>query len=327
MSTGGGGGGGSTTTVQKSDPWSGQQPYLSQVFQNAQDLYQNPSDYPQYYQNSTVSPFNDMQSNSINSLYNYGQNGGSGALQSADKSLQGTLNGDYLSQGNPYQAQLNQNILASVVPGLTAQFTQGNNMNNPAAAYAVSQGATNALANSEYGNYQQERQNQLSASYQAPVESNAVQSALQGGYNAGSAQQQQSQNELTDQVNRYNYNQNLPYQMLNTYDNFINGTYGGTTSQTQPYYSNGLANTLSTASSLGTLGYLGYMALSDRRVKKNIKRIGKLKNGIGAYEFDYIWGGPRCIGVMADEVERIIPDAVITGRDGIKMVNYALLGD
>jgi hypothetical protein len=48
--SGGGGGGGTQTTVQKSDPWSGQQPYLSQQFAEAQKLYQNKT--PQYNQDA-----------------------------------------------------------------------------------------------------------------------------------------------------------------------------------------------------------------------------------------------------------------------------------
>lgn len=41
------GGGGTNTTTQKSDPWAGQQPYLKDVFAEAQRQYQAPG--PQYY--------------------------------------------------------------------------------------------------------------------------------------------------------------------------------------------------------------------------------------------------------------------------------------
>ncbi len=34
-------GGGSTQTVQKSDPWEGAQPFLKDVFQQSQGLYQS----------------------------------------------------------------------------------------------------------------------------------------------------------------------------------------------------------------------------------------------------------------------------------------------
>ena len=49
-------GGGSTTTVQKADPWSGQQPYLKEIFQEAQGLYQSGGMAPAYYPGQTVAP-------------------------------------------------------------------------------------------------------------------------------------------------------------------------------------------------------------------------------------------------------------------------------
>jgi len=40
MSLGGGGGGGTTTQVQKADPWAGQQPYLTDLYRQAQQQFQ-----------------------------------------------------------------------------------------------------------------------------------------------------------------------------------------------------------------------------------------------------------------------------------------------
>lgn len=50
----GGKGGGGTTTVQKSDPWEGQQPYLTKAFKQADKLYSNGSLAPDYYSGQTV---------------------------------------------------------------------------------------------------------------------------------------------------------------------------------------------------------------------------------------------------------------------------------
>lgn len=71
---------------------------------------------------------------------------------------------------------------------------------------------------------------------------------------------------------------------------------------------------------------------SDPRVKENIVRIGQHPLGIGLYLFDYKpefreqWGNHRQFGVMADEVEAVLPAAVTTHADGYKRVNYRLLG-
>lgn len=82
---------------------------------------------------------------------------------------------------------------------------------------------------------------------------------------------------------------------------------------------------------IGNLGYNIYK-MSDINTKENIKEIGKLDNGIKIYAFDYkpefkdLAGYGRFIGVMAQEVEKVIPEAVVTTSNGYKAVNYAMLG-
>ena len=68
------------------------------------------------------------------------------------------------------------------------------------------------------------------------------------------------------------------------------------------------------------------MVVSDVRAKKDIAPVGKLGSGLGLYRFRYIGGDKIFVGVMAQEVEAIRPDAVIRGDDGFLRVNYARLG-
>jgi hypothetical protein len=76
----------------------------------------------------------------------------------------------------------------------------------------------------------------------------------------------------------------------------------------------------------GALGGAGIKAAaSDRRLKKNIKRIGTHALGIGLYTWDYLWGQPYT-GVMADEVEKVMPEAIIIHPSGFKMVDYGMMG-
>ena len=71
---------------------------------------------------------------------------------------------------------------------------------------------------------------------------------------------------------------------------------------------------------------------SDRAFKTNWARVGTHPLGIGLYLFDYktefqeLAGHGRRFGVMADEVETVMPEAVVTYPDGYKRVNYAMLG-
>ncbi len=62
-------------------------------------------------------------------------------------------------------------------------------------------------------------------------------------------------------------------------------------------------------------------SFSDIRLKTNIKRIGTHPAGVGLYEFDYIWGGGKQVGVMAQELEQVRPDAVFE-VGGFKAVDY-----
>jgi hypothetical protein len=73
----------------------------------------------------------------------------------------------------------------------------------------------------------------------------------------------------------------------------------------------------------GGLGTLGGMIFSDQRVKDEIRQVGTLHNGLPVYAYRYKWGGPTQLGVMAQDVEQVNPEAVIE-VEGIKMVNYDL---
>ena len=64
---------------------------------------------------------------------------------------------------------------------------------------------------------------------------------------------------------------------------------------------------------------------SDRRLKTNIVKIGEYLNGLNKYSWTYLWGEDST-GAMADEVEKLIPEA-IGMKLGYKTVNYALLGE
>jgi len=71
----------------------------------------------------------------------------------------------------------------------------------------------------------------------------------------------------------------------------------------------------------GKAGGFGNL-FSDIRLKKNIKKISTRPDGLNVYEFDYIWGGGRQVGLMAQEVQGVYPDAV-SESGGYLMVNYS----
>jgi hypothetical protein len=68
------------------------------------------------------------------------------------------------------------------------------------------------------------------------------------------------------------------------------------------------------------------LVLSDRRLKTGIARLATLASGLGLYRFRYLWSCVEHVGVMAQEVLEVMPEAVRTGADGFMRVEYRMLG-
>lgn len=67
----------------------------------------------------------------------------------------------------------------------------------------------------------------------------------------------------------------------------------------------------------------GIFTISDKNLKENIVQIGEFAGELGVYEYNYLGSEQRVTGFMAQEVERIVPDAVIAfNHAGNKAVNY-----
>lgn len=89
----------------------------------------------------------------------------------------------------------------------------------------------------------------------------------------------------------------------------------------------GSNNLMSGAFGLGAaaLSNPAIMAFSDERLKENVEQVGRLPGGPNLYEYE-MKGDPsdaRQVGVMAQEVERTQPDAVVRDPSGYRKVNYS----
>jgi hypothetical protein len=65
---------------------------------------------------------------------------------------------------------------------------------------------------------------------------------------------------------------------------------------------------------------------SDLALKHDVVLLGHLANGLGYYRFSYIGSDTAYVGVIAQEVEEVMPEAVTRGRDGYLRVFYDKLG-
>jgi hypothetical protein len=74
----------------------------------------------------------------------------------------------------------------------------------------------------------------------------------------------------------------------------------------------------------GLAGSLGssLIQFSDERVKENVEKLGEYSPGINWYSFTYKGSGEPKVGFMAQEVEKVIPGAVLE-IGGLKAVDYS----
>ena len=92
-------------------------------------------------------------------------------------------------------------------------------------------------------------------------------------------------------------------------------------------------NAANNAMTQGLFSLGGAALMSDIRTKENIKHIAWLPNGLPVYTYEYkeefkdhpLAGHGTHTGVMAQEVESMYPNAVITLDNGYKAVDYGQL--
>lgn len=68
------------------------------------------------------------------------------------------------------------------------------------------------------------------------------------------------------------------------------------------------------------------VAVSDSRLKKDIVKVGMLTDDIALYSFRYLWSDEVFVGVMAQDLLAVRPDAVVTSASGFYAVDYGALG-
>ncbi|WVT74020.1 hypothetical protein QM996_02580 [Sinorhizobium chiapasense] len=129
----------------------------------------------------------------------------------------------------------------------------------------------------------------------------------------GAQKDQRSQDELNAKIQRHDFEQNQPLANIANMINLANG--GNYSNTTTPVYSN-------TAGQIGgaLTGLLGLLSMCDERTKIVFECVGKFPNGIPMYRFAYKDNPDEVfIGPLAQEVEAVMPDAVIE-INGIKHI-------
>jgi hypothetical protein len=206
---------------------------------------------------------------------------------------------------------LNQAQLSGLQAGNTLfqQGMQGAQFGNQAQQQLLN----NQLANANLGNQAQQQQfNQALTQYNMPL--NTL-SALRTGA--------QVQNPTFV---------NAPQQATTAGADILGATQANYNAQMGGFNAAQAAQSNLNSGLMGLGGTLGAAAImSDIRTKENITQVYWLPNGLPVYTYEYKpeykdeAGHGVHIGVMAQEVEQVMPEAVITRADGIKMVDYGVL--
>jgi hypothetical protein len=341
----GGGGGGrvderTTTTRNEIDP--ALRPYVDFGLSEARRLYEAPG--PSYFPGKTyVGP-----SDTTLSALRAGETraaAGSPLLREAQAENLANIQGKYLS-GNPFfegafnpAARAAQQSYYDAIQNVSSKAASAGRYGSGAYGQLTDRaGGTFATALTDiagklsYENYENERKRQAAATAAAPGMAEADYGDIQRLLAIGQGREAYSEKELQDEINRYNYEQNLPSAKLQS---FLSGVYGapsgGVSTSTQPIYSDpgkeALGNLLGIAGTAANV----YTAFSDIRTKENIVNIGNGKHNLPVYIFEYKpeWkdeaGHGKFVGYMAHDVEKVAPQAVRTRADGIKQVCYALV--
>lgn len=344
------GGGGTTpsTTVQQTkqsnEPPSYIQPYLKKGIQDLTALYDRGTA-PGYYPGATVAAPSANTQAAMTALYERGVRG-SPYGKSIMANLDETMGGKYLDvNANPwFQKALaagfrpqTEQFMQEVLPGLEGRFALSGRYGSGAhtgttdrAVDSLNRAQADAAAKASSGAYDAERSRMLTAAGTAAGLFPQLQAAdyqdIEAMGQAGAGWDRQNQARIDADIARYNYDSNKDWNYINRYLASLNAGYpggemngtmrGSAMPSTNP--SQDMWNTILKGASVA----LPFFLPSDKRLKEDIAPVGALNDGQTVYSYRYK-GDPRTqIGLLAQEVERVRPDAVARHPSGYRMVDY-----
>lgn len=321
-------GGGTRVSTSESAPWEEQIPYLTAGFDEARRLYDRGA--PSYYSKDTLAGFDPAQTAAQHNVLGYAMGPRAAAQQAGaeDRLLKGLSGQIDTASFNPMMAalgsQMKNQLEANVLPGIRQNLVEyqpgggsrGDIVQGNAIASANQQ-MLNKAAEMTYGAQQAAQDRALNFAQTYPSIMSAPLGMASAMGDVGAARRAMTQETINRDMARHQYESTAPQNALQNYMAMVQGNYGGTTTQTTPG-----------PSGLQTIGQIASIAApfmgSDIRIKENIVPEGMKWRGLQVYAYNYIGDSTPRRGVMAQEVEQVRPDAVVT-IGGVKHVNYGAL--
>ena len=227
------GGGGTQTIYQKLDPV--QAKFVEYGLDQALSQYQNP-DMPSFYPGDTfVGPSEQTQAG-LDAAQNRAVTGNP-LIPAAQQQVFDTISGEYLTAGNPYFTDVFNTASDAAQQKYFDAMNQINSQASMAGRYgsgamadlqdrATSQFAkslTDTAGKLAFDNYATERQNQLAQTQLAPFMAAQDYADIDRLLQLGQVAEGYEGMALEDDINRFNFNANLPAIKLNQ---FLNAAYG-----------------------------------------------------------------------------------------------------
>jgi len=223
------------TTTTAAEPSEFVRPYLSEAFDQAQNLFQ--SSVPNFYPNQTYTDFapeteTALQLATARALSNP-------LLSSSQSEINKILGGDYLDPtSNPYSTALYNQIAGDVTSGVQSQFSKAGRLGS-AANQGVLAEELGKVASQVYGDqYNRERDRMFQATQLAPQLAAADYQDIQALGGVGQTREAMEMAKIQDAMSRFDFEQQKPYYKLREYLASIGSPYAQTTTATKPVFRN-----------------------------------------------------------------------------------------
>jgi len=140
---------------------------------------------------------------------------------------------------NPYLQGVANSAQAAIQPGVDSSFSAAGRGGSGAHYSEMSKQMANAVAPYAFQNYENERGRQLQAAGMAPQQASQDYADLAMLGQVGSQREGLAQQQIADQQARFNFGQQEPANRIGQYMALVGGgSYGGSSTATQPIYSN-----------------------------------------------------------------------------------------
>lgn len=344
------GGSSKQVTTSQTQPYAPAIPAIDTVLTNATNFY-NAGVGAGVYDGKRVADYNGNETDALNNIANDARNGVSSTTQAGLDYVKNQLGTNTINPFLEQQIAGSQNDAANQI---ASRFSGAGRYGSGAAQTAIAQKVAQVGNDARSGAYEAQQNRNVGLLGQLGNLEQLRQQPNQNLLQVGQLQQAHSQAEIDAARQKFAEEQAAPRDALNNYAQLAY-TAGGlgsqgtstTKSSANPVQqaigigtsllgglgkSGGLSSIFggggqsvgAAASGLGSLSSLAAL-FSDERLKKNIKKVGKLDNGLPVYSYGMKSGGPMQIGLLAQDVEKKMPDAVMTDpASGYKKVNYGM---